>query len=184
MKNKITFLFSVAVLGLALTAATFKEDWHPFVSKESGFKILFPQKPEYTPQTIESEIGELTLNLYSYDASSAENDENIIYMVNYTAYPLEMVNSDNMETLDAFFTGAIEGAAKNVDGKILSEKKIMMGNIEGREVQIDYSNGEAIITMRVYLTKNKVYMAQVITETAKANNKSLQKFMNSFVIVN
>jgi hypothetical protein len=50
----------------------------------------------------------------------------------------------------------------------------------GRKFRVDVQNGVAVMTMRAYLVRNKLYMLQVITETKKDLNKSIEKFMNSF----
>jgi hypothetical protein len=67
-----------------------------------------------------------------------------------------------------------------VHGKLLSEKIIQINGFPGREARIDFRDGLAVITMRAYLVKNKMYILQTITETKKDFNKSIGKFMDSF----
>ena len=40
--------------------------------------------------------------------------------------------------------------------------------------------GQAIIKMRFYLVKNKLFMEEIITETSKFPNKTIARFMDSF----
>jgi len=158
-------------------------EWFWLESKQYGYKVEFPDKPTERPQRIKSAIGELKLNMFIYDASKAPQDDNLMYMVNYTEYPDSVVNADKIENLDVFFRGAIDGAVKNVNGKLLSEKIIELGKHEGREVKVDFQDGVAVIRMRMFLVQNKMYMLQTITETSKDFNKSITRFMDSFQFI-
>ncbi len=160
------------------------EKWFLFVSDELGYQIEFPEQPVERSQIVNSEIGELTMNIFMVDASMNEKDDNLVYMVNHSEYPDSLVHSDMKEFLPEFFRGAIDGAVGNVHGKLLSEKIIQLGKYPGREVRIDFKNGLAVICIRVYLVENSLYMLQTITETNKDFNKSIKQFMNSFELVN
>jgi hypothetical protein len=172
-------LFSTAIALFIFSGLVNAEDWYTLESKEHGYKVEFPKEPEASSQEVETEIGVLKMNMYMYDASKYEGDENMIYMVNYSEYPEEHISSDKTELLDEFFRNSIDGAVTNVSGELLSEKKISMGKFPGREIRIDYANGAAVITMRIYLVKNAVYMVQAITDTKNEPNKSVARFMDS-----
>jgi len=47
-------------------------------------------------------------------------------------------------------------------------------------VRIDFKDGLAVIRMRYYLVKNRLFMLQIFTETKKEQNKSIDRFMDSF----
>jgi len=157
------------------------EDW--FQCETKSYKILFPKKPAASTQKVNSAIGELTLNLNVYEVPQNETDDNYVYLVNETAYPDSLINSGSKDLLQTFFRNAIDGAAKNVNGKVISEKDITIQNYPGREVKVDYETARAIIRMRIYLVKNKMFMLQTITDTEKDSNKSITKFMDSFQLV-
>jgi hypothetical protein len=159
------------------------DKWITIQVKKYGYQIEFPQKPIEQTQSLPSEIGELHLNMYIYDASKSKKEENVLYLTNCTVYPGNDIHSDHKEKLDGFYRGAIDGATKNVKGTLLSETKIEVQGYEGRDVTIDYQNGLAIITMRMLLVKNNMYMIQTITETSKAPNSGITKFMNSFQLL-
>lgn len=154
--------------------------WYLLESKACGYKIEFPQKPTESPQVVDSELGKLKMNIFMYDASSNGKDENMMYMINYTEYPISRVNSDNKQQLATIYRNSIDAAVKNVNGKLLSEKSIVLKGFVGKEIKVDLKEDHAVINMRVYLVKNKMYMIQVFTDVKKDSNQSIIHFMNSF----
>jgi hypothetical protein len=170
------------ILVLVLTAGfTYQTDW--FLLKSDGFQAEFPSEPVSQPQVVNSEIGDLKVNLFMYDASQGGTDSNLVYLVGFTEYPDSLVNSNMTELIPNFFRGSIDGAVKNVNGKILSETVIEINGYPGREVKIDFMEGQAIIMMRFYLVKNRLFMTEIATETSKVPNKSINRFFNSFKLI-
>lgn len=173
--NTILF-FSVLVSIMSFKPMT---EWHQY--NTSKFKVLFPKMPTNTVKKVNTEAGEIEMQVYMYNSSKDETDENLIYSVIASEYPKEHIEShikhDNLET---FFRNSIDGMVSNVKGKLISESKIILGKFKGREIKIDFKNGLAIIKNRMYLVENNVYLIQTITKTEKENNKSIEKFMNSF----
>lgn len=95
-------------------------------------------------------------------------------------HPDSLINSDKKEILADVFKNAVNGAVETAHGKLLNEMIIEFKGYPGREIRIDFQNGTAVITMRLYLIKNKMYMLETITVTDKDFNTSIKKFMNSF----
>ncbi|MFN6946338.1 MAG: hypothetical protein ACK4ND_15425 [Cytophagaceae bacterium] len=183
MNLKITKLFIASLILLSFMSFIQAEKWFLLESKQYGYKIEFPKKPTEKPQVVNSEIGELKMNIFIHDASKDGKDDNLIYMVNYTEYPDTLIHSDKTEILSDFFRNSIDGAVRNVHGKLLSEKVIQIGEYPGREIKIDFRDGMAVIRMRIYLVKNQMYLLQTITETKKDFNKSITRFMDSFELI-
>ena len=176
MTKKTLVLFFL----LAVTFVSFKKtaDWYLLETKT--YRIQFPQKPTASTREINSDIGKLILNLNIYEVPETEKDDNHLYLFNETAYPDSLVNSDKTDVLDEFFKKAVAGAVKNVNGKLLSEKNIAINHYPGREVRIDFQDGQAVIKMRVYLVKNIMIMLEVISDAKNESNPSSDKFLNSF----
>ena len=53
------------------------------------------------------------------DLSKSKDSQNLIYMSNCTVYPKKSISSEKKELIEDFFNGAINGAVKNVKGKLL-----------------------------------------------------------------
>lgn len=176
------FFTLAALLTLSILSTSFKDsEW--FNLKADGYEIAFPAQPKAQTNKVPSEIGELTMSMNIYDASNTRSkDDNLVYLTNSTDYPAEAVSSDLTEKLPGIFRGAIDGAVRNVEGKLLSEKEISLNGFPGREFTVDFQSGMAIITARCYLVKNRMYIVQVITETKKAPNAAMKRFFESFKI--
>jgi len=158
-------------------------DWQVFESKENGFIILFPHEPEVHPQIVNTEAGELTLDVYLHEVNDQYIDDNLVYSVICTEYPASIFQNATEETFKVFFRNSVDGAVNNVHGALLSELIIQYDGYPGREIKIDFREGLAVITMRMYLVGNRMYIIQTITETNKDFNTSIGRFMDSFKLI-
>lgn len=147
-----------------------------------AFSVNMPGQPQHKTQDIYSNVGTLRLNIYSYQPSDSKKD-NLVYMIMYSDYPKGSVTSDNQESLSVFFRNAVDGAVRNVNGALLSEKDIEIQGYPGKEIQIGYQGGVIIINMRQYLVKNRTYILQVMTPKEKQGNESATKFFESFKLI-
>lgn len=184
MKQRVLKYLGILLILVSLMSFIKPKKWFLLNSEQHNYTIEFPSEPTENNQVLNTEIGELKMNMYMLDTSENGIDDNLTYMVINTEYPSELVNSDNTEDLEGYFRGAIDGAIANVHGKLLSEKIIQLDEYSGREVRVDFRDGLAIITMRAYLVKNKMYILQTITETKKDFNKSRSRFLDSFKLTN
>jgi len=155
----------------------------PWVTVENaGCKMLFPKTPANESQTLNTAIGELKLYNYTYEVPDGIKDDNLVYLLSETDFGDSAKINSNMgkEKVDKFFRGAVDGGVKNASGKLLTEEIIQLDGFPGRKVRVDVKDGTAVMTMKIFLVKEKLYMLEVITEKKKDLNKSMDKFMSSF----
>ncbi len=177
--SPVLILLVLAIsLGFMLTS-----DWFLMKSEAQGYQIEFPEKPSSNVQTVNTEAGPVDMHIHMLDLSKKENDSNLIYLSSFAQYPDSLVHSDRKEQLAGFFKETIDGLIGSIDGKLMNERDVQIGEYEGREVKINFQDGMAIIRIRVYLVQNKVYMLQVITKTENDSNDSISHFMNSFALL-
>jgi hypothetical protein len=174
-----TFILSAICLTLCL-GFTQADKWVTIQSKKFGYQVDFPKKPTEQSQEIDSEVGKVKLNMYIYDASAVIGDENYVYMSNCTQHPAIHANDLDTAQLAAFYDKTVNGVAKGVSGELLTQKKIMLDNHEGREITVGYEENKNTVTMRVFLVDNKIYMVQTISAAVNTPNKSTQRFLDSF----
>lgn len=177
--NKINSAIILALCIFAISSSSVFSE----ILKTKDFQMDFPKKPAYEKQNTESEIGNLPMDIYIYDASNNEKDDNLVYGLISTEYPDSLINSNMTDILSDFFNNAIQGAVSNVSGKLISQTDLKLNNFPGREIKINYNDGAAVIKMRLFLVQNKMYILQTITLTEKDSNKSIDKFMNSFKLL-
>jgi hypothetical protein len=175
---KLLFIF----ISILLVSSGFVKNkkWHKLKSKDYNFSIEFPSKPELNQRIVVSAIGDIEMNTYLSKPSKKSNDPNLMYSINYNEYPDSYISSNRKDELSTFFSNSIDGAIKNINGELLTEKIIEINGYPGREYRIQIKDGLAIIKSRMYLVNNSMYTLQVITPTKNEFNKSTNIFLNSF----
>ncbi|MFY7653033.1 MAG: hypothetical protein ACOVQE_10030 [Chitinophagaceae bacterium] len=153
-----------------------------YLHSTNEYAISFPYEPVKSIQKIPSAVGELTMTIFMYENKNTEFDKNLVYMIMESDYPDSLINSNKKENLAGFFRGAINGAVRNSNGKLLKETEVMYNNFPGRTIEIDYGNGMAIIKLTMVLRYNKAIMVQTIAETEHSPNKMADAFLNSFIV--
>ena len=75
------FLSAFAAIFLPLISSA--EDWQETKSPIANFSIQLPDEPEYSADTVDTELGELKLHMFLVEADAG----NTAYMVMCTEYP-------------------------------------------------------------------------------------------------
>lgn len=176
IKPKLFFLFiSLAIISNSL----FSQSGPVATYETNAFRISFPGHIQETTQSIASSVGNLVMKIVSYEPADSVKDENYAYMIFETNYLDSIINSAKVDLSDLFFRGAIDGAVKNVHGKLISETSGKGSKYPSRNIEIDYGNGLAIIKSQIILRENKLIMLQTITDTNHYPNQSIKQFFNS-----
>lgn len=152
--------------------------WQLYESKTGGYKIAFPEIPAEGKTALDSETGKL--DVYS----AIHYTDEALYVATYMDYPDLLINSETID-LEKYYTGVIEDAVANINGKILSIKSIMLDEIvEGREIRIsDKSQTVVVVLMRVFLVANRRYMFQTIGDKGIDDHELTKRFMDSFELI-
>jgi hypothetical protein len=174
--NKAKTYFGSLVLVLVASSFTVLNDWYHF--ENAYLSLEFPNKPALNLQEVPSSLGKLKMETAFYEPTEDKKDVYLYGLVT-SEYPDSLINSGKKDILPAFFRNSIDGTVTDTKGKLLSEKEIAFGAYPGREIKIDYGNGQAIIDMRLYLIKNKMTILQVITPPVIIDSTSKVKFFNS-----
>ncbi|MFT4523631.1 MAG: hypothetical protein ACI8ZN_002586 [Bacteroidia bacterium] len=177
MNKVICLLFLTAFVTSSLSFTT-EEEWYKYESTKFNYSISFPGKPTKSVMKIRSVLGKIKLNMMIYNPGYA--DDNLLYMVNYTAYPAGFVNDGSEEFLDGFYEGAMNGAISKVDGEVISKKKIKQHGYEGRDVKFKIKDGGNISKIRMFLIKNRMYMLQTMSEASEDGYETQKRFFDSF----
>ncbi|HWB27174.1 MAG TPA: hypothetical protein VG738_16975 [Chitinophagaceae bacterium] len=154
------------------------QEWIKYASAEMNFKAQFPLKPVEQQQSTPTAAGPIKMNMVMVDLSQNAEASNMLYMINYSALP-DSISSDHQEKMDAFFDGAVKGMAKNVNGSLVSSKRMEYKGFPGDDAKIDLQ-GQGIITARAILIHNRFYILMVISGAGKDTNPDVTKFFDSF----
>ena len=113
MRNACVVSSLVAAL-LLLPAAGRGDEFKEFKSTEGKFKVLMPGKPMEVKQ--KTAFG--TFTMYAHQSGDSG------YVAAFVDLPIEANEAE--ATVQKRLDGAVQGAAKNVGGKVLSESKIRL----------------------------------------------------------
>ena len=160
------------------------ENWITLAPEELGFSIKMPKQPEYQEFDKASEIGSLTLKLYSVEMS--EEDENFIYGMAITDYPIEKINAELMtkSELDNYYEESLLGAANGVNGKIVNRGEVKLDSFIAKTADVEAYDGLINIRYAILLRNNRLFLLQVLSKGNLENNELLNKFFNSFTLEN
>jgi hypothetical protein len=171
---KMRFLTSAvavaALLGLACGALATK--WETV--SEGGMTVEMPGTPKKQTQTVQSPAGPVTVNILGVERSSEA------FMVAYNEFPAQIANAltDPKTLLDS----GRDGAIRNVNGKLTSERNVQIGSYPGREIVGEVPDKKASFTARIYWAKPRLYQIIYISPQGKTITDDGKKFLDSLKI--
>ncbi|MFD1061780.1 hypothetical protein ACFQ1Q_00880 [Winogradskyella litorisediminis] len=160
-------------------ATSIAQNWEKYKSEDLAFIAMYPNTPERTVQKVPTAVGELDMHMIMYSPESG--DDNAVYSTIRSDYPKEQFKDKDEEYTTSVLDGAVGGAVKNVNGKLLYDNKIKLNGFPGRSIKIEINGG--FIYMNAYLVENVMYISQVICLTNNDKNPSIKRFLDSFDIL-
>jgi hypothetical protein len=160
----------VALLWLAAAAAAQTPMWKEYSYPADGFAVSFPTLPLVQTKNVPTDAGSIELREYS------EQLDAVSLIVTVCDYGAAMTGKDR----DAQLQGAKNGALKNAEAKLKSEKKIMLDANPGLEFEAE---GNAThFTVRMYVVDTRLYQMLVAAPVEKPF-KGTAEFLDSFKMV-
>ncbi len=178
--KKITAFILIFTMFYDMLQSQEPDKWIRYENTEYGFVIDFPVKPQTYPQKVETELGEMRMNMFQVDMSGFEKSSNLGYMLNFTMYP-DFMADRSIVNLEGFYTAAIEGMMG--EGELIEQIVCEVSGLEGRQVKISLENGEVYMESRMVLSGSRFYMIIVYTTPGKKNNTDIVKFFKSFRLI-
>ena len=171
MKKLVALAFPIVVV---LACSSLTQKWETV--SEDGITVEMPGKPTKQAQDIPSAAGKATGQMFTLDKGSEA------YILAYHEFP-ESISSLNIDP-KALLKGASDGAVKNIDGKVTTERDITNGSYPGKEIVGSGSKeGKDIeFTIRLYWAKSRLVQTLYLAEKGKTNEKNATKFLDSLKI--
>jgi hypothetical protein len=156
-------------VGLAHAAQPVPPGWREFAIPAGKFSVLMPGTPKTTRQKIRTEIGDVAATRYTtIDAA------NVTYDVLLNDYPKAGVARANPQKL---LDSVRDGLVYQTKGRLVSEKRITLANLPGRDEEIAGANG---IHYRVRLVWAGTRLYQIMTVTPGKPRPDANIFFDSF----
>jgi hypothetical protein len=129
--------------------------WTKLTSAAGRFEALMLPDYKEESNTAPTAAGNIQTTSYMVVLESGRG-----YYVAFADYPAAMVTASNREKI---LDGARDGAAGNIKGKLVSEKKVSMDGSAGREIVIAASEEPVTVRVRMTLVKNRLYLIQALS---------------------
>jgi len=170
-------VFSVRLIRLVATVAfasallTGGARAEPVNAGKWGFSVVFGCQSQPASQSVATKAGNITMTGYSCTTNDGA------YLVAVADYPAKSITQ---KSIDAAYTGAINGAASNVKGKIRHVAPYVLGNITGRDAVIDMKADNQTAHLRVFYVGSRQFQVTFIGPAGQENSKACLGFLNSF----
>ncbi len=156
--------------------------WTYFQSLDGDFSIDWPDGNRIDKvDTVETAIGKLVYHVFLLQKN--EKSDNVMYMLSYCDYPENTIHSDSTELLHDFFEATMDQAAKSVNGDLTYYDFSWYKDYPGYLWRIDYLDGKALIKTKAFLVNRRYYALQTVTLRPKSLNLSIDRFMDSFKVI-
>lgn len=170
--KKLAFLtFAIAVV---LGCSSLGTKWETV--SEDGITVEMPGKPTKQSQNLPTGAGAAAGQMLTLDKGAEA------YVLAFHSFPATVASLNiPPETL---LKGASEGAVKNIDGHVSSQRDVNVGGHPGTEIIGDgRKDGKDIEFMiRMYWAKPRLIQTLYINEKGKANKTNAVKFLDSLKI--
>jgi hypothetical protein len=177
MKFTRVFLFLAFTFSTLISQAQ-DVDWFTYHSKKWDYSIEFPEEPEESKEWTETMVGSLKMYVAMYQTEESS------YMTSVTSYPEAMLNLfAKAKDGDPFYDGLFNGLSGSLEGTVESQKPIQYGAYKGREARIHAFDESALVTVRVYVIENEVYMIQTMYAIDAVQEENMKRFFDSFKLV-
>lgn len=109
--------------------------------------------------------------------SNEVSGKNYAYVVSEMSFPKDIELTP--EDLEPFIESVLAGIVHSLKGKVLSKKVVMAGENKAQQLEIQFTEQKSIDNVRVVMSKNGLYILQVICSKEQRANDSIDKFFDS-----
>ena len=162
-------VFAVVLCFASMLGAQAPE-WKSYSYPADGFSASYPSVPELSKRNVPTDAGSFELRAYL-----AQDGEAALF-VGVCDYG-SAVTGRNPDTV---LQGAKTGAVSNVNGHLISEKKITLGTYPG--IEFEAENDTMHFTARIYLVGTTLYQTLIAAPLGKPY-AGTTRFLDSFQLI-
>jgi hypothetical protein len=144
--------------------------WSRFSPEDGTFSVLMPTRPIRSIITNNTPAGFLVLTQFTSEVS-----KKIAFSIAQNQFPLKLSNSRNQEAFETALKFALGS-----DGKIVSGSPVQLQGHEGREWRFTKINGQALVTMRVFLVNQELFQIMCVMPKKRFCPIHSRAFLDSF----
>lgn len=141
-----------------------------FSSDAGNFTINFPGEPTQSSEKIATDVGEVEINMFMYEASVTK-----AYLVGFSDYPSEAIKASDAKTMLKNAQGGVIG---NFNATADKENWGKFGEYES----LDFVavGGSYHIAYKLILVKNRLYQIGILQDGSDVPAADIEAFIGSF----
>ena len=141
-----------------------------YTSPDGSFKISFPGTPIDTSQNVQTDIGMIEMESYTYEKSATE-----AYMVALSDYPSEIVAASSPDSL---LQGAKDGALSSQGATLEFEEKVTLDGNPGYFFKA--KKDSFYMCYKIFLKGNRLYQILMLRDGSYPSQEDINGFIGSF----
>ena len=153
-------------------------NWYEYTAKDGSYRIKFPGKPEEQNLQIPNPLGPLTSVVPIY----LDSQEQRIFMCTNLTTQVDPASFEVEKGLNS----ARDGAARMSNSTMISEKKITLEGLSGREIILESPEGVKTL-MRLFIDEKgqtvSVYQILVSGSNESFDTPETRAFLDSFTVL-
>jgi len=176
----IRIAIAAVALLLCCSACNNKQAIKAFTDAEGGFSAPFGKQPLPATEEERTDMGSLQWHAFS---EVYPDSANIHFKVKYVDIPAKMATSDSLRSIQAVMDAAQKDFFNSMRHAAIDNVTIMqLAGYPGRGYHwVDKGNG-VTYTRRVFLVKNRMYIAEVKSRMETDMNDKGRAFLDGFVV--
>jgi len=144
-------------------------DWKAVTPAIGMFAVEMPGEPVLDESFTDANGPRITTRTYSVQAGADQ-----VYFVQYADFRELLHGGDSA----AFLDESRESAVRTMQGKLVSEKPILLDRVPGREILIQGTGGT--MRARMYLKDTYFYSLQIVSPRGRVTSADAERFFASF----
>ena len=171
-KSYWAFLFAWLFVAMSFVGCS-QERWIDVTPNSAGFTVSMPGQPAEQKQTVPSPSGALRCVYYDFDQREISTE----YMVCFVTYPNMVMTNLSSERI---LSSGLQSMLSNPSVKFIKNEFGHFEKYPSKEFEFVNSTVALTTIGREILAGNRMYLIQVVTPNARASDRNVQRFINSF----
>ncbi len=159
------------------------DSWAWFRPQEGACEIMAPGPMLRTWQEIDTDMGKVDYYTYHHKRTK-DSLTTFAFSISFYRLDTSLIPRSDIDLQDAFLDATVDQSAKSIDGEVIFQDAIKYRlQFPGRYWRLHAQDGELVIKTKAYLTDAYFYSVQVAVQKAYALSPDIERFLDSFQII-
>ncbi len=147
-------------------------EWNAYQPGDGLCYIRFPANPEYQTQAVDA------MATHIYIARDTARKPAFVYSLAFGVYPKDRFSEK--DAVKKLLDSDRDAFVRAVNGKVISEKAVLIAKSPGRAIVISGEDGQARYLLREFIVDTRLFQLIVCVPKQSADDPDVVKFFESF----